>query len=204
MASNQAQRMRTRLAQEAARIIMEEGVKDYQLAKRKAVDRLGVNQHSALPRNTEIELALREYQNIYFTDDDRQHLQALRKTALQAMQQLANFDPQLSGAVLEGIANKHSDIELHVYADSTKDVIFSLMEADIPFESAERRLRYGGDAEYFPALRFLANNTRIEVVILPTLALRRAPLSPLNGKPMKRAGIAELEDLLRTTATNVI
>jgi hypothetical protein len=51
-------RTRQRLAEEAARIILEEGVRDYGLAKRKAADHLGMTGRPELPTNTEVETAL--------------------------------------------------------------------------------------------------------------------------------------------------
>ena len=67
--SNNAQRMRQRLALEAARIMAEEGVNDYHLAKRKAAVRLGVagsrNSPRNLPRNDEIQQALEEYLRLF-------------------------------------------------------------------------------------------------------------------------------------------
>ena len=47
--------MRKILAKEAARIILENGIQDYGLAKRKAAQRHGVDSMSILPRNIEIE-----------------------------------------------------------------------------------------------------------------------------------------------------
>ena len=42
------------LAQEAARIIVDQGLRDYRAAKLKAAERLGMNTRGSLPRNAEI------------------------------------------------------------------------------------------------------------------------------------------------------
>ena len=53
--------LRRALAQEAARIIVDHGVDDYLVAKRKAAERMGVTDRAVLPKNTEIEEAIAEY-----------------------------------------------------------------------------------------------------------------------------------------------
>ncbi len=58
-------RLRTLLTQECARIMAEEGVKDFMLAKRKATARLGLTNRTLLPSNIEIEQALLAYQRLF-------------------------------------------------------------------------------------------------------------------------------------------
>ena len=48
--------LREQLAQEAARLIVDHGMHDYGQAKRKAAQRFGVRESSALPSNSEIEV----------------------------------------------------------------------------------------------------------------------------------------------------
>ncbi len=55
------QQMRVRIAQEAARLMSEEGVQDYYAAKRKAAQHLGAPDTRNMPRNQEVEEALHEY-----------------------------------------------------------------------------------------------------------------------------------------------
>jgi DNA-binding NtrC family response regulator len=57
-----AENLRRALAQEAARIMSEHGIRDFLTAKRKAAERFGVVDGAVLPRNTEIEDALRQTQ----------------------------------------------------------------------------------------------------------------------------------------------
>ena len=52
--SNGDNRARQVLAQEAARIIVDQGIRDYRVAKIKAAERLGLNTRGALPGNAEI------------------------------------------------------------------------------------------------------------------------------------------------------
>lgn len=189
------QRLRARIAQEAARILLNEGVTDYQLAKRKAADRLNAGDGS-LPRNSEIERAVLDHQRLFFTEGYDNALAVLRQAALKAMSMLDKFRPRLVGSVLEGTAGPHSEINLHVYADVVEEVIFLLMDAGVPYRSAERRLRYAGDVRYYPALRFQTRGHGVDAIVLPVDALKQPPLSPVDGKPMRRASIRQVERLL--------
>jgi hypothetical protein len=96
--------LRRALAQEAARIMAQHGIHDFLTAKRKAADRLGVTDSSALPRNTEIEAALAEYQRLFDAPTHRRSLEAQRRAALRVMHWLSQFQPRLVGAVLSGTA----------------------------------------------------------------------------------------------------
>ena len=115
--------LRVLLAQEAARVIGEEGVRDYQLAKRKAASRLGVRDlHGNLPTNGEIEAALVERQRIFGGAAHDGNLRRLRGAALDAMRWFAPFEPRLVGPVLVGTATPHTDVQLHVFCDSTERI----------------------------------------------------------------------------------
>ncbi len=197
MTDTHDQRLRIRIAQEAARILLDEGVEDYHLAKRKAADRLNASHRSQLPRNSEVERAVRDHQRLFFTNGYHDLLSVLRRAALDGMRLLREFEPRLVGSVLQGTAGKHSEINLHVFADAVEEVLFVLMHVGITYRSTERRLRYGNDVRHYPCLHLLANGYRMEIVVLPTGALRQSPLSPVDGKPMQRATIKQVERLLQ-------
>ena len=93
------------LAQEAARIMSEQGIDDYGLAKRKAAERLGASDIAVLPKNTEIEAALAAHHRLFEGSKHSNALSALRRTALQAMKLLDSFQPRLVGPVLSGTAD---------------------------------------------------------------------------------------------------
>jgi hypothetical protein len=186
------------MSQEAARILLEDGVKDYQTAKRKAALRFRLTDHHLLPSNLEIEQAVQERQRLFHAESHTKELRKLRETALHAMRTLEQFSPKLTGSVLSGSAGPHSDINLHLFADSSEEVILKLLELGIPYQSSERRLRLRADAsaEAFPSLRFSAEDRDIELVIFPAESGRQSPLSPVDAKPMLRADREKLEKLL--------
>lgn len=192
-----ADHLRRALAQEAARIMAEQGIDDFLLAKRKAAERLGATDIAVLPRNTEIEEALVEHHRLFGSARHDRELHDARRAAEQAMQLLSRFEPRLVGPVLTGTASAHNEINLHVFADSAESVALALIDREIPHEMLERRLRYEPDRIVsYPAVRFQAGPHTIDAVIFPIDGIRQSPSSPVDGRPMKRAGLAEVRTLL--------
>ncbi len=191
------EQLRLRLCTEAARIMAEEGVQDFQTAKRKAANRLNQPDMKHLPSNQEIEDALTQHLQLFHAQDLSHTLRKLRTLALNAMGLLETFEPRLVGAVLSGNVTAYSEVHLHVAADTPEDVGFLLQAHHIPYAVASRHVRYGGGRhENLPAYRFLADGTTIELAVFTRHGAREAPLSPVDGKPMRRVSRKELGQLL--------
>ncbi|MEO5561132.1 MAG: hypothetical protein ABIO49_14415 [Dokdonella sp.] len=189
---------RRRIAVEAARLISEGGLRDYARAKAKAAAQLGIFDEASLPKNSEIEDALREHQRLFHGEDQLRTLRRLREVAREAMRFLARHQPRLVGAVLEGTADAHSAVCLHLYSDQPQDAIVQLLGNGIPYEEQSRRVRLDRETSRdFPTLLFSAEDTAIDLTLLPYDVLRQAPLDRISGKPMQRATLATLEELLR-------
>jgi hypothetical protein len=190
--------LRRALAQEAARLMAEHGIRDFLSAKRKAAERLGVVDRAALlPRNREIESALAEYQRLFGGESHLTALTTQRRAALSAMLCLEEFEPRLVGSVLSGTATEHSEVQLHLFADRAESVTLKLLDEGIPHEVTEKRVRF--DAEQvraFPGVRFHVDAQPIEATVFPTDGIRQAPVSPVDGRPMRRANRLEVEALL--------
>jgi len=198
-ASPRKDNLRRALAQEAARIMAQHGIHDFLTAKRKAAERLGVTEASALPRNTEIEQALAEYQRLFNADGHEVTLEAQRRTALRAMNCLSQFEPRLVGPVLSGTATEYADIQLHLFADTPEYVALKLIDRGIAHEITERRVRLDAErTKAYPGLRFAIDDRKIEATVFPVDGIRQAPVSPVDGRPMRRADAAEIQDLLRS------
>jgi hypothetical protein len=191
MAKRQLQngdRARTVLAQEAARIIVEQGIEDYRVAKLKAAERLGMSARGSLPGNTEIEKAVSEHLQLFGRESHLDLLRVLRRAALSAMELLAPFTPRLVGPVLHGTASANSPVNLHVFADNAETVAVRLQEYSIRYRPFERRLKSRRDrSETFAAFRFMQDESAIEATVFPVDGVRQAPISPVDGKPMRRA-----------------
>jgi uncharacterized protein YgbK (DUF1537 family) len=190
--------LRRALAQEAARIMAEHGIRDFRVAKRKAAERFGVDDGSAvLPKNTEIEAALAQYQRLFGAESHAESLYAQRLAALHAMQYLREFEPRLVGSVLSGTATEHSDVQIHLFADYAESVTIKLMDEGIAYEVTEKRVRMNAERVLAcPGVRFEVDDQAVEATVFPTDGIRQAPVSPVDGKPMKRANTFEVQALL--------
>lgn len=196
-ASNGNDRARTMLAQEAARIIVEQGIQDYRLAKTKAAERLGLSTRGSLPGNPEIEHAVGEHLKLFGRESHLDLLRILREAALSAMELLAAFTPRLVGPVLHGTAAANSAVNLHVFSDSAELVAQTLQDRRVQYRIYERRIKSRRDhVETFSGFRFTHDNSSIEATVFPVDGMRQAPISPVNGKPMRRADKQKVLDLL--------
>jgi len=189
--------LRERLAQESARLMIEHGILDFGLAKRKAAERLAVTAFGALPSNSQIEACLAERQRIFEPDDHAVRLAHLRRVALELMSQLAGFEPRLAGAVLNGTATSTSRVELHVFAASAEAVAFTLKLHGHNPSPSQQRFRFGGGRQMqIPAYRFQVGGAPVMIPVFPEHGIREAPLSSVNQRPMARASRREIEALL--------
>jgi hypothetical protein len=197
--------MRLEVATEAARIIATEGQHNYHAAKRKAALRIGTTERLALPSNSEVEDALRRYQGLYGGSAHLENLERLRGIAVDAMYHLQNYHPRLVGPVLEGTANEHSRVTLHVFSDSIESMILHFLENGIPFSQEQRQIRwFSGEHRTLPLIVFEREDAVIELMIFDEVHLRQAPPSPIDGKPQRRATLTDVECLLTETGTLVI
>ena len=195
------QRMRQQLAQEAARIIAEEGIKDFHVAKQKAALRLHAPHTHNLPRNDEIQIALGEYQRLFKADSQPHHLYQLRKTSSQVMALFQRFEPRLVGAVADGSADEYSNIDIHLFTDSSEEITLFLIEEKIAYELGHQNLAMANDKTIeLPVYHVSLDNVAIELTVFNLKRLRQAPRNPATGKPMERLNIKNLDELLRLSA----
>ncbi len=140
MARENLDQLRQLIAQTAARLMVEDGINDFAYAKKKAGRQLGISENSVLPSNAEIEEEIKLHHEL-FNEDQPQELNLLRKAALATMQLFERFNPHLTGGVLEGIAGKNGQTDIHLFADSAKEVEIFLLSEQIPFEASEKTHR---------------------------------------------------------------
>lgn len=186
--------IRQRISRETARLIAEEGINDFHVAKRKATERLNLPEGQHLPSNPEIEQALAEHLQLFHARDLPERLRRLRRLAVQVMHLLERFEPRLVGSLLTGHVTRFSKIELHITANTPELVAFFLQDQGIRLEQSSKRLRFGGErSEIVPVYGFVAEDTVIEVSVFTPAGSREAPLSPIDGRPMKRIPLKEVE-----------
>lgn len=198
------ERQRFEVAMEAARIISVEGQRNYLAAKQKAALRLGVTNRQALPSNSEVEMALKEWQRLYGGEELMAHLTFLRELALEAMAFLKDFRPRLVGPVLEGTADQFSRVCLHIFADDPDAPVHFLMERGLRFDQERRRIRWHrGESLDIDVLVLEKDGELIELSVMVGPDAKQAPPSPIDGRAMARASYAELEHLLKTEQSHL-
>jgi hypothetical protein len=182
--------LRERLAQEAARLMVESGIDNFGLAKRKAAERLGARGAGALPTNAQIEASVVERQRLFDPESHDQRLTELRRIAADVMLELESFGPRLVGAVLAGTATINSPIELHVFADAPELVAAALEDEGFGgLRDVQRRYRLDADTVVqMPGFSFSRDREQVEVIVFPERGAHHAPLSPVDQRPMRRAG----------------
>lgn len=187
--------LRQHLAQTSARLMVQEGITDYHVAKNKAAMQLGVSNTRHLPSNHEIAAEIVLYQRLFYAEDYVAQLKHLRQVALSAMRLFMVFNPRLVDAVLEGTAQQHSPIILHLFAQTPKEIALYLIDKGIPYTEGERRFRLPQLVNY-PSYRFIAGEETIILVVFNVDDIRWSPPSPVDGKPMQRADLQTVVQLL--------
>jgi hypothetical protein len=188
--------MRARIAAAAARIMAEEGVDDFALAKRKAARRLGASDNEARPANGEVEAELRAYRALYQADEHPERIGELRRLALQAMRALERFNPYLTGPVLTGLAGPYAEIDLQLFPESTKEVELFLLDRNIEYAASDAR-RFAGDRAHAVAVLLLDwEGVPLRLSVFDPRDERLAMKTSQSGRVMARAGIAEVGALL--------
>lgn len=186
MAYSTIEQLRAEIAAAAARLIAEDGA-DYGTAKKKAARQILGNtkvRGDFMPNNAQIEDEVRAYNEIFFGDTQPARLLQLRQTALRLMDDLTEFAPFLTGAVLNGTAGPHSDIHLQLFVENTKDVEIFLLNRGTAFDVSEPA-RGAGAAASIETLSFMWRNEGVHLALYPRDAIRMMPRSAADGRPLR-------------------
>lgn len=187
---------RQQLVNEVARLMFHGGIRDFAIAKRKAIERLRLPRGTRMPRNQEIEDALRAHQRL-FGSDENALLHRLREAALRAMEEFDEFRPKLVGAVLNGVVDENTAVTLHLFADSIEEVAWVLMERRIDHRNSEHLLPMStADVERIPGFSFIAGEVAMELLVFSGRSRRRTPISRLDGRAIERASLSKVQGLV--------
>lgn len=192
------------IAHEAARLMYEEGIKEYRDAKRKAAKKFGpekaLSLGSHLPSNAEVHDELQRLISLYEADVLPERLMRMRLLALKYMEMLEPFSPRLVGSVLSGVVTSVSDIDIHLFVESTEEVEEHLSERGIPFDVDVVTIHRGGEYVEYPHIYMEEDDTIIECSIYPPGEIHRRPISSITGRPMERADMKKLRKIISETA----
>lgn len=181
---------RASIAAAAARLMAEDGITDYYHAKKKAARQLGLTEHVGFPDNAEVEAELRAYRTLYQGEEHEELIAALRQEALEVLELLGQFNPYLTGSVLDGTAGEHSSIDILLYADSAKEVEIFLLNRGIEVHHADPR-----NERVEAVLVIETELAEVNLVVLPP-PLERVSLKRRDGRTSERIRADALRLLL--------
>lgn len=137
MVKDHTKNIRLSIANKAAEIIMEEGITDYQYAKKKAVRYLDLDTVDLLPSNDEIDKALLDYRLIFKAELDIELVKTIKTEALRIMNFFESFNPYFVTQLSEGLLPKYPIIQINLFSDNMKEVEYILLNNNIPFETKD-------------------------------------------------------------------
>ncbi|MBB5607583.1 MULTISPECIES: hypothetical protein [unclassified Janthinobacterium] len=196
--------LRLEIAAAAARLVAQDGA-DYGSAKRKAARHiLGEQQGrpNLLPDDELIEEQLRLYNALFLADSQPARLFQLRTIALQVMEALEQFQPLLSGAVLNGTAGPHDEIYLQLFAESAKDIHIFLLNKNVLLDMSESPHFKGARYDAVETASFLWKNEGVHVAMYEIDDRRGALKTRADGKVL-RTDIAGLRSLLAQDSPDI-
>jgi hypothetical protein len=135
-----SKKIKLSVANLAAQLIMEEGIKDYLYAKKKAAKSLGINENANLPTNSQIDKAIDEFNKIFNPNIDIEFLQQFKTQALELMSIFKNFKPHLMNQLSQGIIPKFPEIKINLFADNLKDVDYVLLNSELSYDFKEVKM----------------------------------------------------------------
>jgi len=188
---------REKIAQHAAKLLLDGTAIDYPSAKRKAAKQLGFEE-GPLPSDFEVEEKVYSYQQLFQKNGLEQRLATLRQFALRAMKLFESFSPCLVGPVLMGTITEHSVIELLVFADPLENIDIFLIEKRIPYKQALKSFTLtDGTVQQFGIYRIQEKDVQVEIMALPTDMWKKLPLKPKDNSLLYRgARIDEVQGLI--------
>ncbi len=189
------QEMRLYIAAEAAKLLAQQQTLDYAWARQKAAQSAGVHGERNLPDFAQIEASLGEYLELFHPQHDYQR--QLQAKSLKLMRLLLGFQPHLSGALSRGIAARFATVTLYLYADSAKDVLFSLMDLNANFESLDVKMSFQrGKEESRPAFHINFDGTEYVLIVLQPGEHRHPPIDPVTGKSERGLDMEALQKIV--------
>jgi hypothetical protein len=187
---NNQQRTRLSIASAAARLMAEDGITDYVVAKRKAIQGLGLPENTRLPENAEVESELRLYQRLFQDQEQIDRIDRLRHKASEIMRIVQDFNPYLAGSVLDGTAGRYAEIDIQLFTDSAKDVEIFLLNRKIDFEHSVPR------SDRAEAVLTLTDEDATTNLIVYPRKEERVTFKTRDGRVRPRMRLEALEALL--------
>jgi hypothetical protein len=119
----------------------------------------------------------------------------MRLSALAMMRRLAPFRPRLIGSTLTGHVRQGSDVDLHLFSDTTEAITHVLDHHGLAYVVEKKPVRKHGEDHVYTHIH-LTDRFPFELTIYAANQAHYVFKSSITGKPIERASIAELEQFL--------
>lgn len=193
-----AETQRRWLAEEAARLMAEQGIAEPERARRKVAERAGITDKRRWPSNDEIQDALLAYRRLFWRPEQAAAMERQRQQALAAMRHFHRFRPRLIGSLATDYPDPSQPVRLLLAAETVDEVVLELLNQGIRWRERQEPRRFAdGSRGFLPVLSFLAGDSPIELLVLPRTARSNPPLDPMDERPergLDEAGVAALLD----------
>ncbi len=196
MSRNQRMNQRKRVAQEAAELLYTGQEKEYKQAKLRGAENLGVH---VLPSNLEVALELDRIAQEREGKERQERLAQNRRSALQIMQILEDFNPTLVGSVWRGTANRNSDIDITVYANTPKQVVHAIQQHGYTIAEAQTRTttKSGRERRSFHIYLNFPAKCQTEIVVRNPENVHQKAKCEIYGDTVKGLNIHQLNQVLK-------
>jgi hypothetical protein len=190
-------KLRRQITWEAARLMYSRQESEYYRAKMKAARLVGQRwvKPADLPSNAEIRDEIQSLARLYEGESRVDNLREMRLAALAMMRRLAPFRPRLIGSTITGHIRQGSDIDLHLFSDTTEAVTHVLDSNGHTYTVEKKEVRKQGEARVYTHIH-LTDRFPFELTIYASDLAHYVFKSSITGKPIERASIAELEQFL--------
>jgi hypothetical protein len=191
------EKLRRAIAFEAARLMYQREESEYCRAKLKAGRRLGQGwvKPADLPSNAEIRDQVQMFARLHEGDQRTDNLREMRVEALRLMRLLRAYKPRLIGSTMTGHVRRGSDIDIHLFADSLTGITGVLDSEGLPYDVERKRVRKHGEERVFTHIH-VQDRFSLELTVYAANLAHYVYKSSITGKPIERASIAELEQLM--------
>lgn len=184
------------LAEEAARLMAEQGIAEPERARRKVAERAGIADKRRWPSNEEVQEALLAYRRLFWRPEQTAAVDRQRKQALAAMRHFHRFRPRLIGSLATDYPDPSLPVRLLLAAEAVDEVVLELLNQGIRWRERQEARRFAdGSRGFLPVLSFLAGDTPVELLVLPRTARSNPPLDPMDDRPergLDEAGVTAL------------
>lgn len=194
MGTKFSDRKKLLIAEEAARLVLEESVADYELARNKAARRYGVKGRANLPSPADIDQAVHARRALFGLRATSEQHRLLLQVALGWLQKFKLNHARLVGGLAEGIVTPESHVKIILVAESLKEVAIGLLNAGVDYQGVERV--FSGATSPVPGFVLEDKGVEVELLVVAGFAEREALRDVRDGKGLKGVGAEQVSELI--------